>query len=178
MKWPSLHVNPPKLTRIQAVSSTQVVSADLDWVCSNAHHKEDLPTALCLSLHFLLLYVWHFVDAITPLANLSFELSSCHYPVLLSLKRCCLTVYIKVEQTTFTQLAFADPQSQVPISQYRASLFWRLHFNYDYFVISLLSLWSPCLLKAGLRFSESCASGMLQDLRTLLGFFSHEGEDQ
>lgn len=97
--------------------------------------QEGLWTALHWSVHFLLLYVWQFVDAITPLTNLSFEISSCHYPVLLSLKRCCLTVYIKVEQTAFIQLAFADPHSLKSPSLSTvlpSSEDWILH--YDHFL--------------------------------------------
>lgn len=152
MRWPCLHVNPPKLTGIQVTTLTQVVSTGLDWACSNAH-KWDLSTTLHWSLHFLLLYVWHFVDAITPLTSLSFELSSCHYPMLLSLKRCCLTVYRKVEQRTFTQLAFADPHSlKSPSLSAVLPSSEDCTLHYDYLVISLLSLWSPCLLKAGYIF--------------------------
>lgn len=86
---------------------------------------------------------------------------------------------VHISRTTFTWLAFTDPHSlKSPSLSTVLPSSEDCNLHYDYFVISLFSRWSLCLLKAGLRFSESCASGMLQDLRTLLGFSSHEGEDQ
>lgn len=79
--------------------------------------------------------------------------------------------------TTLIQLALADPHVfSIPPSL--GTVFPKTAFYIMIIcVLSLLSFWSPCPLKAGLGFSESCAFGNVTGPK-VSGFSSPEGEGQ